>query len=154
MERLCQRLSLASLQRLPLILLYPSRCIVVQALVQLVNSKLEAGVEPLKVGQLPKFQLALQDLRDKEELRWRHYSGLYANSSTGGCSGVVCGVGTASGSRWETAGGRVQPGISHRADVPVQPPPLRRAALQDVRNYFHADFDLLKVPMPQAGGDS
>lgn len=50
---------------------------------QLVNSKLDPGVEPLRVGQLPRFQLARQDMHDKEELRWRYYSEFYANSSTG-----------------------------------------------------------------------
>ncbi|KAI7838855.1 hypothetical protein COHA_007378 [Chlorella ohadii] len=80
-----------------------------QELVQLINSRLDAGVEPLKVGELPRFQLARQDMEDQEEARWRYYSEFYANSST---------------------------------------------ALQDIRNYFHADFDLLKVPMPAAGGGS
>lgn len=35
-----------------------------QALVELVNSRLQQGVEPLRVGKLPRWQLALPDLKD------------------------------------------------------------------------------------------
>ncbi len=156
----------------------------VQELVQLINSRLDAGVEPLKVGELPRFQLARQDMEDQEEARWRYYSEFYANSSTGGrwfgrsCSSTVCcgsalalllrvlrqqqqvGVGYTGGRGvqlcWHLChGARLQ----HAANlsgliwhVPAVPSPS--AALQDIRNYFHADFDLLKVPMPAAGGGS
>ncbi|KAI3425140.1 hypothetical protein D9Q98_008911 [Chlorella vulgaris] len=71
-----------------------------QELVGLINSRLPEGVEPLHVGAMPRWQLALPDLKKQEDV-WQHYAELYFNSTTG---------------------------------------------LQDVRSYFHADFDLLQIP--------
>lgn len=51
------------------------------------------------------------------------------------------------------AGGSGAPALPPDPSLPCSSPCLP-AALQDVRNYFHADFDLLKVPMPGAGGGS
>lgn len=36
-----------------------------QELVKLVNSRLGEGVEPLRVGSLPRWQLALPDMKDR-----------------------------------------------------------------------------------------
>ncbi|EFN53714.1 hypothetical protein CHLNCDRAFT_136556 [Chlorella variabilis] len=69
-----------------------------QELVKLVNSRLGEGVEPLRVGSLPRWQLALPDMKDRQDELWRYYAELYYNT------------------------------------------------LQDIRSYFHADFDLLQFP--------
>ncbi|KAL4435485.1 hypothetical protein ABPG77_006247 [Micractinium sp. CCAP 211/92] len=71
-----------------------------QDLVSLVNSRLPQGVEPLRVGKMPRWQLGVEQLAGKQDELWRYYSELYRNSTT---------------------------------------------ALADVRSYFHADFDLMRV---------
>ncbi|PSC70052.1 Sulfotransferase family [Micractinium conductrix] len=53
-----------------------------QEFVKIVNSRLEPGVEPLRVGRMPRWQLAVQELRDKQDELWRYYASIYANSSS------------------------------------------------------------------------
>lgn len=54
-----------------------------QDLVSLVNSRLPQGVEPLRVGKMPRWQLGVEQLAGKQDELWRYYSELYRNSTTG-----------------------------------------------------------------------
>ncbi len=54
-----------------------------QDLVLLVNSRLPQGVEPLRVGKMPRWQLGVEQLAGKQDELWRYYSELYRNSTTG-----------------------------------------------------------------------
>ena len=116
-------------------------------------------MEPLRVGRMPRWQLAVQELRDKQDELWRYYASIYANSSSGaegtrgGGEGVpsagIVGLSNHRAIRiyQHTTGARLVgcPGLTCPLLTPHPHPPLP-AAMADIRSYFHRDFDLMQVP--------
>lgn len=109
-----------------------------QDLVALVNSRLPQGVEPLRVGRMPRWQLGVERLAGKQDELWRYYSELYRNSTTGAlrrCCGRQAQRAGAEGQRTAAAGTRLAYLAHTPPSLPLPPrrSPGRRAQLLPCR---------------------